>query len=177
MSEDKLPVVHRDELPEGWRWISLGDVAEVCAGDVPNESKHLLSAGNADLWLSQGGSVVIVVRSALLGRKVVVPTSVPHGIDPVYLAYWLTGPGVDAMMPYSMGAAIARIKTSDLCQCKLPLPPIAEQHRIITEIREGVGDLQESIDDANACLSLYFADSGEPDSESELLRQNWVRNL
>ena len=161
---EEIPGFEEDQLPNGWRWISLGDVAEICPSRVPDGATHVLSIADAELWLSQAGSVIIVVRSELLGRNVVIPTSVSHEIDPEYLAYWLTGTGPDAIRPHSMR------------ECRLPLPLMPEQQRILAEIRKGVGDLQESIDDANACLSLYIADSVETDSERESLRQRWVRN-
>jgi type I restriction enzyme S subunit len=72
-----------------------------------------------------------------------VPFQVYQGINPLYAIWWLHSPSVDQKVnTASYGVKMPRVGKETMINLLLPLPPLAEQHRIVAKIEE----LQPDID-------------------------------
>ena len=60
-----------------------------------------------------------------------------HGMEPLYLTYLLNSPyGIACKQKRATGDIIVHISGSKLREIPLPLPPLAEQRRIVAKIEE-----------------------------------------
>lgn len=60
-----------------------------------------------------------------------------HGMDPIYLTYLLNSPyGITCKQKRATGNIIVHISNGKLSEIPLPIPPLAEQHRIVSKIEE-----------------------------------------
>ncbi len=111
------------------------------ASSVPDAPERYLIR-NGDVFISRAGSVG---RSALIENP---PERVLFGsylirmrplVDELapFLKYFLLSPGYwDQVRGHSIGIAIPNINASKLSSIRLPIPPLAEQRRIVAEIEK-----------------------------------------
>jgi type I restriction enzyme S subunit len=108
-----------------------------CQEPPPNKEKYLLNDG--DIVISRAGSVGYsshiknppesVFASYLIRFKPL--------IDGNFLSYFLKSPFYwQSIREKSIGIALANVNASKLIQIHVPLPPLPEQHRIVTKIEE-----------------------------------------
>ena len=66
-----------------------------------------------------------------------VPFQVYQGINPLYAIWWLHSPSVDQKVnAASYGVKMPRVGKETMINLLLPLPPLAEQHRIVAKLEE-----------------------------------------
>lgn len=66
-----------------------------------------------------------------------VPFQVYQGINPLYAMWWLHSPSVDQKVnAASYGVKMPRVGKETMINLVLPLPPLAEQHRIVAKLEE-----------------------------------------
>lgn len=169
-----------DELPPGWRWQSLGELAQFINGDRSknypsksfrvNDGVPFINAGH--LWdgdvvltdmdyitpehfdrLGSGkverGDVLYCLRGSL-GKSAVVQ-SIGQGaiasslliIRPIpqvmsqFIYLYLIGPlGAQMISKYDNGSAQPNLSATNVKKYVVPLPPLAEQHRIVEKVDE-----------------------------------------
>ncbi|GGK71032.1 restriction endonuclease type I, S subunit [Sphaerisporangium melleum] len=125
--------------------------------------------------LVPAGSVAIVVRSGILERKLpigLVPFAttlnqdmkavVPlGGIDPRWIAWGLRSLEGNILRDCrKAGTTVASIEASRLMELLFPVPPLAEQHRIIAAIEGCLSHLdkgEKSLDAVSGKMEMYFA--------------------
>ncbi|MCQ2252205.1 MAG: restriction endonuclease subunit S, partial [Bacteroidales bacterium] len=60
-----------------------------------------------------------------------------HYVNPMFLVYYFNTPCFyHQKTQYTHGSKVVEIKPSDIATCLLPLPPLAEQSRIVAKIEE-----------------------------------------
>lgn len=128
-------------------WISLNDVGAMRAHKYIENTKHKLSDEgivNSSARLLPEGTVVLS-RDATVGRTAIM--RVPMATSQ-HFAAWICGPRLDpeylwclfadAMQPFfasfQNGSTIRTIGMGDLKAFRIPLPPLDEQHRIVTQM-------------------------------------------
>jgi type I restriction enzyme S subunit len=170
------------KLPEGWRWVRLGEVARREAAllkpsDYPSRRFRYIGMEHVapGQWEEPEGveinggeikSQVVVFHPGLVlyGKlrpylnKVVVPHTegvastefvpiVPllDVLDPEYLGAFLRTPSfVDYASANTTGSRQPRTRLDVLWNTPIPLPPLAEQRRIVARIEELLGRVREA---------------------------------
>jgi type I restriction enzyme S subunit len=92
---------------------------------------------------------VVVVRSGNVGTACVIPPSLPEAncsdlvvvknpmaVDPTYLCFYLNSLAVAHIEAGTVGVALTHFNTKSVATMPLPLPPLAEQHRIVARVEE-----------------------------------------
>lgn len=163
-------VESKDQDPEGdVRLIQLADVGD---GSFRDRSARFLTSSKAQelgCTFLQPGDVLIARMPDPLGRAclfpgdskasvtvvdvcVVRPSS--GGVSPRWLMYTVNAPQTrHAMIPFEMGTTRKRISRKNLARIPLPVPPLAEQERIVAAIEEQLS----RIDDGGAALDRVRA--------------------
>jgi type I restriction enzyme S subunit len=90
---------------------------------------------------------VVVVRSGNVGTACVIPSSIseancsdlvvvkrPECVLPTYLCFYLNSLAASHVEAGSVGVALTHFNTKSVATMPLPLPPVAEQHRIIAKV-------------------------------------------
>lgn len=130
-----------------------------CKEEPPEKEKYLLKDG--DIIISRAGSVgyshlIKNPKEAVFASYLIRFRPL---IDEKYLACFIKSPLYwDSISEKSLGIAIPNVNASKLKQIQIPLPPLPEQHRIVTIIEElftkldaGVSALKKT----QAQLKLY----------------------
>jgi type I restriction enzyme S subunit len=94
-----------------------------------------------------GPGDVVVVRSGNVGTACVIPPSIseancsdlvivknPECVVPTYLCYYLNSLAASHIEAGSVGVALTHFNTKSVATMPLPLPPLAEQHRIVAKV-------------------------------------------
>jgi type I restriction enzyme, S subunit len=92
---------------------------------------------------------VVVVRSGNVGTACVIPSSIseancsdlvvvkrPDCVLPTYLCYYLNSLAASHVEAGSVGVALTHFNTKSVATMPLPLPPLAEQRRIVAKVDE-----------------------------------------
>jgi type I restriction enzyme S subunit len=92
---------------------------------------------------------VVVVRSGNVGTACVIPPTIPEGncsdlvvvkkptcVMPTYLCFYLNSLAASHVEAGSVGVALTHFNTELVATMPLPLPPLAEQHRIVAKVDE-----------------------------------------
>ena len=120
-----------------------------CTEEPPDKEKYLLKTG--DIVISRAGSVGYsyliknpqnaVFASYLIRFK---PLSL---IDENYLAFFLKSPDYwRTISKEKAGIALPNVNATKLKQIQVPLPPLAEQHRIVTKLEVLFTQLDAAVD-------------------------------
>jgi type I restriction enzyme S subunit len=175
------------DLPEGWRWVRLGEVAwrdaiTLQPRDQPDAVFHYLGMEHVapgqwdeptpvELRGAEIKSQVIVYRPGLVlyGKlrpylnKVVVPSAegvastefIPLAVkedvlEPQYLGAYLRSPSFVAYATQNTtGSRQPRVRLDALWGAPIPLPPLAEQRRIVAHL-EAVQERLKALKEAQA---------------------------
>jgi type I restriction enzyme S subunit len=92
---------------------------------------------------------VVVVRSGNVGTACVIPPSLlkancsdlvvvkhPIAVHPTYLCFYLNSLAAAHIEAGTVGVALTHFNTKSVATMPLPLPPLAEQHRIVAKVDE-----------------------------------------
>ena len=92
---------------------------------------------------------VVVVRSGNVGTACVIPPSLPvancsdlvvvknpAAVLPTFLCFYLNSIAAAHIVAGAVGVALTHFNTKSVATMPLPLPPIAEQHRIVAKVEE-----------------------------------------
>jgi type I restriction enzyme S subunit len=180
------------KLPEGWRWVRLGEVCEVLQGKTPPKSAYVnrptttkvlkfrditldghIVWDNAERGFLEGdenwryariGDVLITASAHSpdqIGRKVALLDSIPaeysrvavtaelmllrplpHSLDGLWLRYWFAS--ADGYKQLQMHVKEKHLVKGRARGILLPLPPLAEQRRIVARIEELMDRVREA---------------------------------
>lgn len=158
--------------PEWWQdvyipWISLNDVSALSDREYISETVNLISdAGiaNSSARLLPAGTVVLS-RDATIGRSAIM--EIPMATSQ-HFADWVCGPTLNprylwllftsAMQQYfdslTDGSTIKTIGMGDLRACKIPLPPLDEQERIVSRAHNATTHIDALIAKAEELIAL-----------------------
>jgi type I restriction enzyme S subunit len=108
-----------------------------------------------DIFLAaSSGSITVVGKSAQVvktnGETFGAFCAVirPKEIHPKYLSYWVQSPEVrDHWSATAKGTNINNLKPSDISGTKIPVPPIAEQHKIVDLLEDHLSSLDAALVD------------------------------
>jgi type I restriction enzyme S subunit len=140
-------------------WVSPKDFTELLINDsVDHISEAAVSESATNLV--PAGSVLVVVRSGILRRKVPVAIAgralainqdlkalVPKAeVESQYLAYFLRGHQELLLKCVKLGATVQSIAVPRFLDIEIPIPDLAEQRRIAARVE----DLLRSVDEARA---------------------------
>ena len=81
-----------------------------------------------------------------------------HLVDPFFVAYYLRSPVGRPLLTSNAKWAVnqASVNQTDVCTTQVPLPPLAEQHRIVAEVERRLSVIQQA--EATVTASLVRAD-------------------
>ena len=198
------------EVPKGWVWCTLDDLAYVAAGSTPNKDafvakgipyikmynlrmqkidfdfhpqyiKREIHEGKLHRSRTEIGDLLMNIVGPPLGKLAVIPSTLPEGnfnqaavlIRPYhhkellvkYLFYYLSEMSEINSISTKGSAGQVNISLTQSQNMRIPLPPLAEQQRIVEEIErwfklidiieQGKADLQSTIKQAkNKILDL-----------------------
>ena len=144
------------ELPKGWVWTTLGEIGSWQSGATPSRMNKDYYGGNIP-WLKTGdlndgtityipeyitqraleetsvrlnpkGSILIAMYGATIGKIGILSNN--------YICYVLRSLYfLDYTLQCGYGVKMPRLSTTDACNGLIPLPPLAEQERIVNEIQ------------------------------------------
>ncbi len=170
------------EVPENWCWTKLEKVSDVIMGQSPagtdttdNSSFTPLIGGAADMGelypkvsrytkkptkLSQAGDIIICIRATLgrpifsdgaycLGRGVAALRS--EVVSCEFLRLLLINQE-QYLYDNATGTTFAQVTGNTLCRMPIPLPPLAEQKRIVDTIAELFADLDKAAENAQSII-------------------------
>ncbi|EJU34941.1 restriction endonuclease subunit S [Capnocytophaga sp. CM59] len=169
------------ELPEGWEWCRLGEIAYIAAGSTPESSsfvdkgipylkvynlrnqaidfdykpqyiKESIHNGILKRSKTEIGDLIMNIVGPPLGKLAIIPTSLPESnfnqaavlIRPYlykniinkYLFYFLSEMSEINSISTKGSAGQINISLSQSKNMRVPLPPLAEQHRIVEKIEQ-----------------------------------------
>lgn len=193
----RTPLRPGDPLPEGWRWVRLGEVVTIGYGkSLPAAKRDPL--GPYDVYGSNGlvgkhSSYLTPGPGLIIGRKGsagevhysqrpywVIDTAfyaVPKkGIDAKWLFYAIKNLQLPKL---ATGAAIPGINREQIESQNIPLPPLETQHRIVAWLDEAFSHLQ-AIKERHAeaereAAALMPAKLAEVFGRAEKEEWRWVR--
>ena len=198
------------DVPKGWVWCTLDDLAYVAAGSTPNKDafvakgipyikmynlrmqkidfdfhpqyiKREIHEGKLHRSRTEIGDLLMNIVGPPLGKLAVIPSTLPEGnfnqaavlIRPYhhkellvkYLFYYLSEMSEINSISTKGSAGQVNISLTQSQNMRIPLPPLAEQQRIVEEIErwfklidiieQGKADLQSTIKQAkNKILDL-----------------------
>ena len=152
--------------PEWWEdciipWITTGEVSQVRDDrrEVLAETRERISEigmANSAAELHPKGTVVLC-RTASAGYSAVMGEDMATSqdfvtwtcgprLDPFYLLWCLRAMRSDLLGRLAMGSTHKTIYVPDLQALRIPLPPIAEQHQIVTDIRASNATVDAAVD-------------------------------
>jgi type I restriction enzyme S subunit len=168
------------DLPEGWRWVRLGEVCEVLMGQSPPSSTYNHDGlglpffqGKADfgelyptprVWctkpmkIAEAGDILISVRAPVgptnlarerccIGRGLAALRA-GHEIQTEWLLFYLRS--IEQELGQSgSGSTFNALTKKELSAIVIPLPPLAEQRRIVAHL-EAVQERLKALKEAQA---------------------------
>lgn len=146
------------KLPEGWRWVRLGEVADVAYGKAnPGGSGTVPVVGSGGIY-SYTSQPLVDYPTVVIGRKGTAgearfieqpcwPSDTTFflrwkkEIEPRWVAFWF---GISKPSPTGTSATLPSIRRQDLKDHPIPLPPIEEQRRIVARVEELIERVREA---------------------------------
>jgi len=128
-------------------WVSPKDVkSEIITDSIDHISEQAISQSATSLITE--GAVLMVVRSGILARTVPLaiagrPLTINQDIkalcpnakiDSRFLRHFLTARMDELLSLVSRGATVHRLMTEQIRALRIPVPPLAEQQRIVTQL-------------------------------------------
>lgn len=155
VTEEEIPF----DIPEGWEWVRLGDIFTMQAGknikaanifeEQDEEHKYLCYGGNGirgyvDTYNCEGTYPLIGRQGALCGNihlasgrfyatEHAVVTETYAGTDTEWAKYFLIALNLNQ---YATATAQPGLAVNKIENVLIPLPPRAEQHRIVAKLEE-----------------------------------------
>lgn len=146
------------KLPEGWRWVRLGEVADIRYGKAkPEQPGRVPVVGSGGVYALTNIPLVsfptvIVGRKGSAGEVFLMeepcwPSDTTFylvwkvEVIPRWIAAWLQ---FKKPSPEGTTATLPSLRREDLEAHLVPLPPLPEQRRIVARIEELVGRVQEA---------------------------------
>ena len=120
-----------------------------CQEEPPDKEKYLLKAG--DIVISRAGSVgysylIKNPQNAVFASYLIRFKPLPI-IDENYLAFFLKSPDYwKTISEEKAGIALPNVNATKLKQIRVPLPPLAEQHRIVAKLQTLFTQLDAAVD-------------------------------
>ncbi|MFI9011656.1 restriction endonuclease subunit S [Actinosynnema sp. NPDC053489] len=186
------------DLPPGWEWVELGEVAETSLGkmldkgratnqhlvpylrnvnvqwgkfdlsdvatmDVPSDMRAAYELKAGDLLVCEGGEIGRCAiwpgsTSYMAYQKALHRVRPARGVEVRYLRYLLEYLSLsNKLLPYSSGSTIKHLPQRQLRRLPLPLPPTAEQRRIVATLEDHLSRLDAGRDQVKAASSRLRA--------------------
>ena len=148
-----------------------------CAKEPPEKEKYLLRTG--DIVISRAGSVgysylVKNPQNAVFASYLIRFKPLPM-IDENYLAFFLKSPDYwRTISEEKAGIALPNVNATKLKQIQVPLPPLAEQHRIVAKLKTLFTQLDAAVENlkkAHTQLQRYRQSLLKAAFEGELTRE------
>ncbi len=200
-SLDAFPSAYKTDLPDGWRWVKLGEIVDkIFDGPFGSNLKtadyvdqpgyqvirlenigHMEFIGDKETFISEQKFYSLekneiyegdIVFSSFIGetvRTTVVPKLKNRAInkadcfcirinakvvDRHFVVYALSTQEIHKTLILGVhGATRPRINTTFLKGYKLPLPPLAEQHRIVVKIEELFSEIDAGVTEIETALA------------------------
>ena len=164
-----------ETLPDGWRWVKLGEVCEIIAGQSPPGATYRSTPdgipffqGKSDfgkispvarVWcvmpkkIAEPGDILISIRAPVgptnvadircaIGRGLAA-IRCNNGVDSSFILYSLRH--FEAILIASgSGSTFQAINRDDLESLQIPLPPLPEQKRIATILKEKMAAVEDA---------------------------------
>jgi type I restriction enzyme, S subunit len=126
-----------------------------CSKAPPDADTYLLRAN--DIVVSRAGSVGVSLRITEAPLPAVFASYLirfqPHGIEPSYLAWFLKSPDYwTQVRGAAVGIALPNVNAKKLAAIRLPIPPLAEQRRIVAAVEEQLSRLDAAIESDRVAL-------------------------
>jgi type I restriction enzyme S subunit len=179
------------KLPEGWRWVRLGEVCETKMGGTPStkvreyweppeivwvtpedmERQELNRITSSRRQISVVGlekssaklfpaGAVLLSTTATIGKVGIaeIPLSANQQISGIicsedinheFIAYYLLSVGEDGLRKFGGTATATHINQTNLKSLPIPLPPLAEQRRIVAHL-QAVQERLQALKEAQA---------------------------
>ncbi len=195
LTPDKIAEIPVEEqpypLPKGWKWVRLGEVAEIVTGGTPSKKhpeyygghfpffkpsdldagRHIFSA--SEYLTSEGKSRCRVIPANSIGICCIgsigksgyfdiecttnqqINTAIPK-FNSLYLYYYTkTLIFNNILWQKSSATTIAIVNKTKLESCAFPLPPLAEQQRIVERIESLFAKLDKAREKAQTVLDGF----------------------
>ena len=126
-------------------WLKTGDLTDSYITDIP-EGISLLALEKTSVRLNESGSVLMAMYGATIGKLGILtyPATTNqaccackpvYGVETLFLFYFLMSQRT-AFIKRGEGGAQPNISKEKIVTTLMPLPPLAEQHRIVQRIEE-----------------------------------------
>jgi type I restriction enzyme, S subunit len=152
--------------PDWWEncaipWITTGEVSQVrddrrevltdtreCISEVgmANSAAELHPKGTVVLCRTASAGYSAVMGEAMATSQDFVTWTCGPQLDPFYLLWCLRAMRSDLLGRLAMGSTHKTIYVPDLQALRIPLPPLADQHRIIVDIRTNNATIDAAVD-------------------------------
>ena len=155
-----VPEYYGGDIP----WLKTGDLNDGHIEYIPEKISHL-ALEKTSVRLNPTGSVLIAMYGATIGKVGILTfpattnqaccACLPIGIYNEYLFYFLMSQKV-AFVKQGEGGAQPNISKAKIVATLMPLPPLAEQYRIVAKIKEVIphieyyGEIHSSVSSLNA---------------------------
>ena len=126
-------------------WLKTGDLTDSYITDIPEEISQL-ALEKTSVRLNESGSVLMAMYGATIGKLGILtyPATTNqaccackpvYGVETLFLFYFLMSQRT-AFIKRGEGGAQPNISKEKIVTTLMPLPPLAEQHRIVQQIEE-----------------------------------------
>ena len=126
-------------------WLKTGDLTDSYITDIP-EGISQLALEKTSVRLNESGSVLMAMYGATIGKLGILTYSAStnqsccackpvYGVESLFLFYFLMSQ-LTAFIKRGEGGAQPNISKEKIVTTLMPLPPLAEQHRIVQRIEE-----------------------------------------
>ena len=137
----QLPAEHTRSIT----WLKTGDLTDSYITDIP-EGISQLALEKTSVRLNESGSVLMAMYGATIGKLGILTYSATtnqaccackpvYGVETLFLFYFLMSQRT-AFIKRGEGGAQPNISKEKIVTTLMPLPPLAEQHRIVQRIEE-----------------------------------------